>query len=99
MSLKLSSGHKKEILLLAFVSSMLKVNSEYDVKDDVIKKDNKREVYDRNKLTQGLVIACTKRSVSIDQIEKVVSEIEDDLKDRRAHGHIDRDGPRLSGSF
>ncbi len=47
----------------------------------VIKKDNKREIYDRSKLRQGLVIACTKRSVSIDQIEKITNEIEDELKD------------------
>jgi len=47
----------------------------------VIKKDSKREVFDRSKLLQGIVIACTKRPVSIDQIEKVVNEIEYELKD------------------
>ena len=47
----------------------------------VIKKDTKREVFDRNKLRNGIVMACTKRSVSIDRIEQVINEIEEELKD------------------
>ena len=42
----------------------------------VIKKDGSREAFDRDKLMLGLVKACEKRPVSIDEIENVVNEIE-----------------------
>jgi transcriptional repressor NrdR len=42
----------------------------------VIKKDGKREPFDRNKLLNGLVKACQKRPVSANSIEKIVTEIE-----------------------
>lgn len=42
----------------------------------VIKKDGKREPFDRNKLLNGLVKACQKRPVSANDIEKIVTEIE-----------------------
>ncbi len=42
----------------------------------VIKKDGKREPFDRGKLLGGLVKACEKRPVSADALEAVVSEIE-----------------------
>lgn len=46
----------------------------------VVKRDKSREVFDRNKLTGGLLRACEKRPVSIDQIEKMVSNIESQLQ-------------------
>ena len=46
----------------------------------VIKKDGSREVFDRNKLFNGMLRACEKRPVSIDQIEKVVTDIETELQ-------------------
>lgn len=52
----------------------------------VIKKDKSREVFDRDKLLSGLMHACEKRPVSIDQLDKVVSEIETTL-----HNSLDRE--------
>ena len=37
----------------------------------VIKKDNNREPYDREKITAGIVRSCHKRPVSISQINKI----------------------------
>ena len=42
----------------------------------VVKKDNSREPFDRNKLLRGMVRACEKRPVSMADLETVVSEIE-----------------------
>lgn len=46
----------------------------------VVKRDKSREVFDRNKLTGGILRACEKRPVSISQIEKVVDSIETQLQ-------------------
>ena len=46
----------------------------------VVKRDKSREVFDRNKLTAGLLRACEKRPVSIDQIESMVDNIETQLQ-------------------
>ena len=42
----------------------------------VIKKDNNREPYDRSKIEGGILRACHKRPVSVNQIKRVVDEIE-----------------------
>lgn len=42
----------------------------------VIKKDGSREVFDRNKVLNGIIKACEKRPVSLDDIEMIVSDIE-----------------------
>ena len=42
----------------------------------VIKKDNNREPYDREKLTAGIVRSCHKRPVSLTRINAMVDEIE-----------------------
>ncbi len=46
----------------------------------VVKKDKSRQAFDRVKLFNGMLRACEKRPVSIDQIEKVVTEIETELQ-------------------
>ena len=46
----------------------------------VVKRDKSREVFDRNKLTAGLLRACEKRPVSITQIERMVDHIESQLQ-------------------
>lgn len=46
----------------------------------VIKKDNTREVFDRNKVFRGMLRAIEKRPVSVDKIEKSVSQIEEELR-------------------
>ena len=46
----------------------------------VVKRDKSREVFDRNKLTAGILRACEKRPVSIQQIETMVDSIEAKLQ-------------------
>ena len=46
----------------------------------VVKKDKSRQAFDRVKLFNGMLRACEKRPVSIEQLDKVVSEIEADLQ-------------------
>ncbi len=46
----------------------------------VIKKDNTREPFDRNKILSGLIRACVKRNISSSQIENLVNEIELEIK-------------------
>ena len=48
----------------------------------VIKKDNNREPYDRSKIEGGILRACHKRPVSVNQIKRVVDEIEKEIFDR-----------------
>ena len=45
----------------------------------VIKKDKTREPYDRSKMMSGILRACHKRPVSVDQIEACVDEIENKI--------------------
>lgn len=45
----------------------------------VIKKDGRREDFNREKLVSGIRKACAKRPVSSDDIERVVDRIEQDL--------------------
>ena len=42
----------------------------------VIKKDSSRQPYDREKLRKGILRACEKRSISMNQIEKILDVIE-----------------------
>lgn len=42
----------------------------------VVKKDKSREAFDRDKLLRGMIRACEKRCVSIETLDKAVSEIE-----------------------
>lgn len=46
----------------------------------VVKRDKSREVFDRDKLTAGILRACEKRPVSIGQISKIVDNIEAKLQ-------------------
>lgn len=48
----------------------------------VIKKDGRREIFDRDKLKKGTLIPCQKTVVSADQVEKLVTEIERELRTR-----------------
>ena len=42
----------------------------------VVKKDGRREGFDRNKLLTGLIKACEKRPVSRGDLEKIVDDVE-----------------------
>lgn len=46
----------------------------------VIKKDGRRESFDRGKVRVGIVRACEKRPVSAEQIDTIVDGIEADLR-------------------
>ena len=42
----------------------------------VVKRDNSRQPFDRNKIMNGMLRACEKRPVSLEDLENVVNEIE-----------------------
>jgi transcriptional repressor NrdR len=46
----------------------------------IIKKEGKRELFDREKIKDGLIKACEKRSVTSEQIEEIVESIEDEIR-------------------
>ena len=46
----------------------------------VIKKDGKREQFDRDKLKRGIITSCQKTTVSMDEIDKIVTEVERELR-------------------
>lgn len=46
----------------------------------VIKKDGKREIFDRGKLRSGIIKSCEKRPISAEDIEKIVDEVEASLR-------------------
>jgi transcriptional repressor NrdR len=48
----------------------------------VVKKDGRRESFDRRKIVEGMRRACEKRPISIDRIETVADSIEQELMDR-----------------
>lgn len=52
-----------------------------DVPVMIIKKDGRRENFVRRKILTGIQKACEKRTISIDQMEGVVDDIERDLRD------------------
>lgn len=46
----------------------------------VIKENGKREQFDRDKLRSGIIKACEKTKVPADKIEKIVAEVERELR-------------------
>lgn len=46
----------------------------------VVKKDGRREPFERNKLLQGLLKACQKRPISVSSLEEMAGQIERELK-------------------
>lgn len=48
----------------------------------VVKKDGRRESFDRNKLLRGLSIACQKRPVSLEKLEETAGDIQARLLER-----------------
>ena len=47
----------------------------------VVKKDGRREAFDRQKILLGLRKACDKRAVSLDQLEAILDGVERELLD------------------
>jgi transcriptional repressor NrdR len=52
-----------------------------EVLPSVMKKDGRREPYDRAKLMSGLKKACEKRPVAVETIEKTIDQIERSLQE------------------
>lgn len=50
----------------------------------VVKKTGERQTFSREKVTKGILRACEKRPVSVEQIEKIVDEIEMELNNSMA---------------
>jgi transcriptional repressor NrdR len=48
----------------------------------VVKKDGRRQAFDRAKVLGGLKLACQKRPVSMEQLEKVVDSIERHVQEK-----------------
>jgi transcriptional repressor NrdR len=46
----------------------------------VVKRDGRRESFDRNKVISGILKACEKRSVSLQQVEDLVDKVERELQ-------------------
>ncbi len=51
----------------------------------VIKKDKTRQTFDKTKLLNGIIEACHKRPITLDQMEAVVNEIELELQNSLSH--------------
>ncbi|CCK81528.1 transcriptional regulator NrdR [Desulfobacula toluolica] len=47
----------------------------------IVKKDNRREEFNREKVLTGIKKACEKRAISINQIEDIVDDIERNLRE------------------
>ena len=45
----------------------------------VVKKDQSRQQYDRNKVLKGIITACEKRPISLAQMEQIADDIEGEL--------------------
>lgn len=45
----------------------------------IIKKDNTREQYNRSKIEDGVLRACRKRPVSVNQINQLIDEVETEI--------------------
>jgi len=47
----------------------------------LVKKDGRREVFNRDKVRLGMIRACEKRNISVNLIEEFIDELERDLKE------------------
>ncbi|WP_298578902.1 transcriptional regulator NrdR [uncultured Olegusella sp.] len=61
----------------------------------VVKKDGTKETFDRQKLMRGLLAATVKRNISIETLDKLIGDIEADLRDQGQTEVLSRDLGRL----
>jgi transcriptional repressor NrdR len=47
----------------------------------IIKKDGRRELFNREKVRSGMLKACEKRNISMNSIEEFIDEMERDLRE------------------
>ncbi len=62
-----------------------------DVLPHVVKKDGRREAFDRRKIVEGLQRACQKRPVSREQIDELVAAVEREVQEigeREVSSHV-----------
>jgi transcriptional repressor NrdR len=62
-----------------------------DVLPQVVKKDGRREAFDRRKIVEGLLRACQKRPVSRERIDELVAAVErrvQELGEREVPSHV-----------
>lgn len=52
----------------------------------VTKKDGSQEMFDKNKIYSGVVKSCYKRPVTKEQIDALVADVEQDIKNRLTDG-------------
>ena len=62
----------------------------------VIKKDENREVFNREKIVKGILRACEKRPVSLAEINQIAEEIEEKLKQKSSNEVKSQDIGRLA---
>ena len=48
----------------------------------VVKKDETRQAYDRDKIEAGVLLACHKRPISTQEIDRLVDEVENEITNR-----------------
>jgi transcriptional repressor NrdR len=47
----------------------------------VLKSDNRREPFERTKLREGILVACKKRNITVEQVERLVTDVEASLQE------------------
>ncbi len=53
-----------------------------DIPVQVVKKDSTRESFNKDKIVNGLIVACQKRPISRKQIQKIADEIEKEISNK-----------------
>ncbi len=54
----------------------------------VIKKDGRRELFDKQKIIRGIITACEKRNVPMEKIKKMADEVEQELRCKHPDGEV-----------
>ena len=54
----------------------------------VIKRDGARETFDREKVRAGVLMACRKRPISADDVDRLITELETDLLEEYDRGDV-----------
>lgn len=53
----------------------------------VMKKDGTQELFDKNKIFSGVLKSCYKRPVTKEQIDALVADVEQEIKNRLTDGY------------
>ena len=52
-----------------------------DLLPSIVKRDGRRELFDRRKVVQGVRAACSKRPISLEQIDSIAESVERELQE------------------